>query len=430
MRARLASLLAAHRIDLCWAGAIFVVAFGLRLAFVSWLDPSPASGATDDSWFYHFSARGLVDGRGFVFPGRGEPTAQWPPGYPAVLAAVYVLPGPDILMAKLLNVSLGALTASLVFVLGAMLWDRAVGVVAGLLFACFPSHIFHATLLLTEVVYTALLTGILLLFFVAVRRRPWPVVALGLAAGVGLGVATLIRGEAIVIPLVLGAVWFASTRSLAQGAAFTAAAFFGVAIVLSGWTVRNAIQMGSPIPVSTGSARMAQAHWSGADGGPNAERVRELNALYAGVPYPEREVKISQQSLRDGLRFMVTHPLKELTLIPRRLYFLYQHDHSSVDLIARRLTGASPTTFDRLRTAADAYYFMAIGWGALGTVLWWRASRPFAVLLLGMVAALSGIVGLLYAGVERYHAALIPLLCLAAAPTLLLVGRGRRDAHV
>jgi 4-amino-4-deoxy-L-arabinose transferase-like glycosyltransferase len=97
-------------------------------------------------------------------------TAQWPPGYPGILAAVYLLPGPDVLMAKLLNVVLGSLTCSMVYVLGRMLWGQSVGIVAGVLLTVFPSHIFYSTMVLTEVTYGAVITAIFLAFFWRLRR--------------------------------------------------------------------------------------------------------------------------------------------------------------------------------------------------------------------------------------------------------------------
>jgi hypothetical protein len=179
------------------------------------------------------------------------------------------------------------------------------------------------------------------------------------------------------------------------------------------------IELGAPVPISTGGARTAQAHWDGANGGPNESRVRELSEGFAGVPFPEREVRISQQSMRDGLRYMVTHPVKELSLIPRRLYFLYRHDHAAINLVERREVSVDAATLDRLRTAADAYYFALIAWSVLGVCLWWHARREVAVLVIGLALSLSALIGLLYAGVDRYHASLVPFMSLAAAPLIV-----------
>lgn len=420
MRCSLLRALEQRRPDLLWFSIIVAIALALRFAFVMWLDPDPRlAGVTDDSWFYNNAANALADGRGYISPGRGTPTAQWPPGYPALLASVYLLPGPDVTTGKILNVLLGTLSCGLLFVAGRVLWNRAVGIAAGLLLAFFPSHIFYSTLILTETAYSALVTACILFFIWLLLRGPTVHLGFQVLLGLALGAATLIRGEAVLLPFVFAGTWAVSARSFKSGALFAGAALLGLAIVLSGWTARNIVQMGAAIPVSTGSSRMAQAHWDGADGGPSHARVKELNAKFPDVPFPEREVKISQQSLRDGLHFMATHPLKELSLFPRRLYYLFRHDHSALDLISHKPVSLGDTGLDRLRTAANVYYFSAIALGILGCRLWWQTRRAVAVLIIGMVVSLSVLIGVLYAGIERYHASLIPTICLAAAPFII-----------
>jgi len=427
---RLRSFVVEHRTDLLWAAAIFAVAFTIRFVFVLWVDWQPLTGTIDDSNFYHLSARAMADGKGYINPWRHLPTAQWPPGYTAFLASVYILPGPDAFAGKMLNVVLGALTCSLVFATGRLMWNRAVGVAAGLLVTFFPSHVFSSTILLSEVVYIALLSGLILWFAWALKRKTAVGWRLPVLLGLLIGAATMVRGEGMFLPLVFGAAWGFAFRSPKRGLWFGGLAIAGMMVIISGWTVRNAIQIGAPIPVSTGSARMAQAHWDGADGGVDSDRVQELNSLYPEVPYPEREVKVSQYSMRQGLRFMVTHPLTELSLIPRREYFLYRHDHAAVDLIDHKENSLNQKTLDRLRTVSDAYYFVAMGWALLGIWLW-RSRPDFAVLLFGIVFYLSALVGILYAGVERYHTQLIPVIALAAAAPLVLlrdVGREPQPA--
>jgi 4-amino-4-deoxy-L-arabinose transferase-like glycosyltransferase len=409
-----------RRTDLAWASAIFLVALVLRVAFVAWIDPSPAEGGvTDDTWFYHNSAEALRDGRGLTVPGRaGAPTAQFPPGYPGMLASVYLLPGPDVDAGKALNVVLGATAAVLLFCMGGMLWSRTVGIVAGLLCAFYPSLVFSATLLLSGVAHATLLLAVMCAFIWALKRKISVVVVAG-SLGLALGATSLIRGEGLLLPFAFATVWLWLQASWRETAKFLLVTYVAMAAVLGAWTVRNVIEMDAPILISTGSTRMAQAHWSGADGGSNDERVRELNALYPDVPYPEREVKISRYSMEQGLRYMRTHRLHELSLFPRRLYFLYRNDHYASDLFYRRPDAPSGATLERLSTVADAYYYVTIAWAALGLVLWWRHYRGLALLFLGQVAALSLLVGVLYAGVERYHLQLLPLLCLIAAPTIV-----------
>src|SRR4030042_3010895 len=63
-----------------------------------------------DPWSYDRLASALADGRGYVNE-AGQPTAYYPPGYPAVLGAIYWLVGHRPVARGALDVLLGALTA-------------------------------------------------------------------------------------------------------------------------------------------------------------------------------------------------------------------------------------------------------------------------------------------------------------------------------
>ena len=399
-----------------WALAIFLIALIVRLVFVFWLDPDPTY-VNDDSWFYRYSAKAMVEGRGYVFPSRLVATADHPPGYTALLASVFLLPGPDWPAGQVLNSVLGALGCSLVFVLGMLAFGRAIGVVAGLLLTFFPSHIAWTALPVTEVAYTTLTTAVLLLVMWTLRRGSdvrWTHAA---GAGLALGLTTMVRGEGLLLFLLFGVVWWITTHSLGRAAQLTGVAALAVALVMGGWTVRNAVQLHAFVPLTTGhTVLLAVSHWDGADGGGNWVRTIQVTNYYRGEPFPEREVKRSQRQMRDAVKFAFTHPGKELSLIPERIFHLYQNDNDAIDWIAHYPLPVGETTVDRLRVVSDAYFF-AVGIAALpGIVLLWRRRPEGAVLVGGTVFYLTALLGIVYFGTPRYHASLVPLFCLAAAP--------------
>jgi hypothetical protein len=123
-----------------------------------------------------------------------------------------------------------------------------------------------------------------------------------------------------------------------------------------------------------------------------------------------------QKRLREATSYMLTHRAKELSLIPKRLAFLYRHDHAAVDWIGRRELPVGESTLDRLRTASGVYYFAALGLAVVGVWYWWRGRREFVFVLLGIIVCLSALIGALFFGDQRYHALLIPVICLLAAP--------------
>ncbi len=54
------------------------------------------------------------------------------------------------------NIVLGALTCAALYVVGNLVGGKKVGIVAGLLLAVFPGHIFFSSLVLSETLFTLL----------------------------------------------------------------------------------------------------------------------------------------------------------------------------------------------------------------------------------------------------------------------------------
>jgi 4-amino-4-deoxy-L-arabinose transferase-like glycosyltransferase len=94
-----------------------------------------------------------------------------------------------------LNVLAGAATCLVVYLIGAGIFDRRVGLVGALILALFPSQIFGTTLILTEVFWTFVIMSFLLaVMHFTLRPGPWWQYAL---VGMALGVISLIRGETL-----------------------------------------------------------------------------------------------------------------------------------------------------------------------------------------------------------------------------------------
>lgn len=412
-----------NRATLLWSLFLFGLAFAVRLAALLWLQPEPLR-AISDAWFYRNAGEALAHGRGYIFPGHGPiPTAFWPPAYPAVLASVFLLPGRDLISANVFNVSVSALGAVFVFLLGARLWSRSVGVAAGVLYALFPSSILFSTLVLTEAMFATMVTGLMLLFvwWYQAGRSNWIAI---LVLGFLCGVAALLRGEGVfLLPAFAVIVWLLA-RSPAEAGKFAVAGAAGLALVIGVWTVRNMIEMDALIPVSTsGGVVAAIGHWGDADGGPNRRRTAEVNAYYEGEPYPDREVKAARKQLRDALDYALTHPLHELQLIPQRFWYIFREDRGVVDWVSASEVDFSSTGELRLKRLVDFYYYAVLALAIGGAVPWVRSRREGAIILLGVSAVIVGVFCLFFFGDSRFHASLVPVMCLLAAPALIEGGR-------
>jgi 4-amino-4-deoxy-L-arabinose transferase-like glycosyltransferase len=230
--------------------AIFAVGLILRLAMVAAEgDYTPVY----DSLDYDRHARSIAAGDGYPESNIAEgPSAFRPPVYPYLLGAVYAVAGDDagIDAGRVVGALLGALAILGVYAVGALGWNRRVGLIAAALVAVFPPLVFSGLALISEPLFVLLELGVVISALLARRAGgDWRWAA---AAGALCGLAALTRsnGTLLAIPAVIG-VWAArpwlSRRALAAPLAVVAAAL----LVLVPWTVRNATELGAFVPTNT-----------------------------------------------------------------------------------------------------------------------------------------------------------------------------------
>jgi 4-amino-4-deoxy-L-arabinose transferase-like glycosyltransferase len=417
---------------------IFLLALALRLAWISSVDPSPTDGRFDDSTWYHYSAVGIAEGRGYTLwfnsppfcsdesdvrcSPQPPPTAFWNVGYPLILAALYKVVGPSVLAAKLLNVLLSASTCLLAYVVGTRVFNRRVGLVGAFLLALFPGQIFYSTLLMTEVISAFLLILLLaLVLTLTIDSISWRAIVL---IGLLLGAAALVRGEMVLLFLPLIIVWAVAHRSVGKALRYGVVAVAAAALVLLPWTVRNWVRLGYPVALSTGSAdNLLAGHWSGADGLGTFTTGTEVNLKYADVPYPEREVRVYKEETRRAVSYALRHPARELELIPKKLFdfYFYHGDSRSVDLMQVYKPPLGETAENGLGTAANCYYYAVMAAAAFGAPLWFSRRDPRKLLLVFAVLYYSFMFGFVFIGEPRFHNALVPVIALFAAASFVWV---------
>src|SRR4051794_5374284 len=179
----------------------------------------------------------------------GGPTAVRPPGFPYLLGAVYAVTGDSVTAGRVVEAVLGALVVVLISLVAFELFGFRAAVASGLLAAVFPPLVIDGITLLSEPLFVALELAALyaVLRWRATRRFGW--IAL---AGLAVGLALLTRANALAVLVVLA---FAAReagpwRSLRSWRA--PAALVGIsALVVVPWTIRNAVEFDSFVPVST-----------------------------------------------------------------------------------------------------------------------------------------------------------------------------------
>jgi len=417
---------------------VIAIALALRLAWALITQWHPDALQQDDAYFYDFTARALANGRGYIGPG-GDATASWPPGYPLLLSTAYVLFGRHVIVARLLNVALGAATVWLVYLIGRRLFGHRPALLAAGIVACFPSLIFYTGVTLSEITFTflALLAVYLLIVEGNHDSESEPQhrnakSALLLGAGLVLGMATLTRGQALFLQLVFVPFWLRSGATWKRIGQKLAVLAVGMALIVTPWTIRNAIQLHAPVPISTNAGvDFWIGHNESATGKYDYSVAFRLGVEVA-LSHPElsgtaRDVRANSAGFRKGLEFAATHPARELVLPFEKFFWLY---YSDIDAVrwneGRGLQKFLPGLVrEGLLALSDVYYFAVAGLAVISMRRWFSDRDAGRLLLISLVAYWI-FVHLVFFGSPRFHAPIMPIAGLLAAQAQLLF-RPRRD---
>jgi hypothetical protein len=408
---------------------IVAAAFVLRLAWGLAAGVTPGAAGPDDALWYDQSARSLLRGDGYVSPLTGAPTAMWPPGYPAILAAAYGIAGATPATAVALNAAFGALGCWLVWRLGLRLLGARGALVAATLLAVFPSHVAFAALTLSETVFMALVCGLLL---GAVRLVERPTAPGWLVWGFAAGVTAHVRSEAMAL-VAVPTVVLATRGAWRAALPVLVATVLGALVALTPWIVRNARLFGVLVPTSTSFGRTLWIGHNPLAAGGMTVAIHEAmeRTLDARGPFPwtpAGELAMDRTLRADALDFAATHPGRELLLVPARVYHLFRGDHVWQAWYYAGTPRIAPSEAARraLGRLCDAYY-VVVGLLALAGLVVRDASRPGWRVLDVAALAWIAIFAAVY-GDPRFHHVLMPLACLLAAAALTRRDRAPRAA--
>lgn len=215
------------------SAGIVLLAFAVREWFVlTALIPNPTQG--DVSAYLRYAMHMALDGTfsQAMPPAPTVPDAFRSPGYPALLALLYLLPWDWYSAIHQAQVVLGAATVGCVIALGRQFMSAGWALMAGGLLAVQPHHVAATGAMLTEVLFGFTLAAGLLAAAVAMRRRSMP---MSILAGAILGYAYLVNPVAAVIPPLLALVFW--REGLARHALALALVAF---VAVGGWAARNA----------------------------------------------------------------------------------------------------------------------------------------------------------------------------------------------
>ena len=394
--------------------------FGVALIIRVWFALSVGQTSTSvlsDTTVYQAIATNLAHNHGYGGI-TGQPTAEFPPGYPLLLSLVFRVFGVHPTAGALVNAFLGAATVPMLYFAARITLGRAEAVFAGIAMTLLFSQVIYADLLLSETLFTFLVVSVLALLAVLDGRKPRSAVLLGCV----IGLANLTRGAGVVIIVVPLAMWWREVPRrllLRQGLVM-----MGVVVLFAiPWTIRNEIDMHAFVP---GSTDLGVTLWAGhspqAYGGPLIPSQQLLSSIHRQPSTPQYELAEDHLLRSKALSWMASHPLDELRLIPLKLLALVSGDGLAVsNWLAEQ--GAKPLLSSnaqgRFKVLANIGGYTVLitflaSLAVFGKALWRR--RPIlrgALLFLAVSAVLYGFV---FFGGFRYFAVLEPFMLLVAAP--------------
>ncbi|MBN1909846.1 MAG: glycosyltransferase family 39 protein [Pirellulales bacterium] len=235
---------------------LLVAALVVRLAVAGWWQSQLGDDrafAFGDSQSYWDLAQAMAQGEDYRY-GAAESWAFRTPGYPGMLAPIFLVAGQDApaMWGRVLGCVCGMAAVGGVWWLARALFGATAGWIAGLIAAFYPGAIATSVLVLSEAPFCPLMLANLG-FWIIAWRASTPARAGGwaLVAGMTAGAATLVRPSwflflpfAILIGLIFGP---RRRRHLALGMMMTV----GLIVVMGPWWVRNFRVLGRFVPTTT-----------------------------------------------------------------------------------------------------------------------------------------------------------------------------------
>jgi 4-amino-4-deoxy-L-arabinose transferase-like glycosyltransferase len=410
---------------------LLAVALVLRLGYV---EATPRYGLRHDARDYDVHARSIAQGDGFSKTlAYHRPTAFRPPGYPYFLAGVYRLAGVEradtrrrIHAARVAQAVVGTIAAGLVGLLAAQLWGGAVGLLALALAAVYLPLILVGGSVMSEPLFVALMLAAVV---AAVQhRRSVHRVRFAVLAGVLGGLAILTRANAVVLLLPLAAAaWDGRPRPARRSLIPPAALLAAAVITVVPWTIRNAVELHSFVPVSTqlGSAMAGTYNDAARHDRRNPASWRSLRwvpdyaTLFARVRETP-EATLERRLRKAALRYVRAHPgyVAEVA---------WWNTRRTLELAGRDRSRATAATININHRWADRgiLCFWAFALLALAGALTRRArSTPGFVWAVPALLYLS--VVFLVVETPRYRAAVDPFVILLAAVSVAAAARHAR----
>ena len=397
-----------------WFLTIFAIAFTLRLVYLYQIATIPL--------FEHLAG----DARTYYEWGQRIAAGDWlgtgvfyqAPLYPYFLGILQFLFGETLWLVRLIQITLGALSCSLIFLIGRQLFSRHAGIISGFILAAYGPALFFDGLVEKSVLDLLLLTVILFLIFCAADG----LTAKWLGVGAVLGLLALSRENALILVPVVPC-WIAlSSRSISATSRLrqTGLFFAGLTLVLLPVGLRN-LALGGEFKLTT--SQLGPNFYIGnnpaADGtynsirstigepqleGPDAKRLAERALQHTLSPG-----EISNYWLGKSFEYIKKEPADWLRLLAKKWILVWnaREIEDSDDFYIYRQWSSLLSVLGRLNHFGVLAPLAAVG--LLVSLGQWRRLWLLYAMILALAASVAG-----FYVFGRYRFPLVPLLVLFA----------------
>ncbi len=334
-----------------------------------------------------------------------------PPGWPAVLGVGYATFGANPVVGELMSLGMAVVTGWLLYDIGLRTFGPRGAALALWLYAIAPAQVLYAVVLGSEALYASVLVAALW----TVVRFGWDRVLAAVAAGALLGAGQYVRSEtpAFVCAFVAAAVLQVS-RPARLG--LVAVAFVLSFLVVLAPVMAYNLETAGDVSISTSHFQ----GWSllvgtspGADGGYDPKMRKLVAGEWGSVEFDRRAMTLAIEHIREdpmGTAILAIRKVRRMWATEN--YGAYWPFYPGASAAAVVPTSVPPV----LRVASQAAYVMVLLMAAIGLLR--RRTVGSTVLLILLIILASAAAHTLLEVTPRYHAYLVPLMCVLAGGCL------------
>jgi peptidoglycan/LPS O-acetylase OafA/YrhL len=393
-------------------GLVALGALALRVVYV--LTIATHNPGFGDGLYYHEQANLIAAGKGFAEPfrylssGRVVASATHPPLFSLVLSVPSLVGLDSFLAHKLTACLLGTALVVAIGLLGRRIGGDRVGILAAVVAAVYPNLWAIDGILLPEGLFALM---VVLVALAAYRFADRPGTGRAALLGGLIGLAMLVRGEAVFLLLVLALplVLLVRRRSWAERVRWLAVVGATTVVVLLPWLIRNETAFARPVLLSTNSGDvLSQAN---CDTTYYGEHIG-----YWSFPCGESikvsgdESQVSNTRLHHALDYIRAHKSRVPVVLAARVGRLWDVFHPLQNTQFSTIEGRDIN----VSRAGLAMYAVLVPLALLGLVVLRRRRRPGLLPVLAPIAMVT-ITAMTTYGEIRFRAAAEASIVVAAA---------------